>query len=319
MALARKAFGGGGGGGAAQQALGALNLQQVLGNQALASLLAPAQPALAAPMLATLPLLAATGCGGGAESESEEPLASATDYDSEEARFSELQECVAYERDPDPNSERNRLIDLYENLEAQDPEQYTGNLYPKVLPPSATRSNFTAAAGHTARDPINNRTRWALQHAMLQYALRHGQDEMADRATDSTEWAYQIHRSAFGFANDTETIGRLPWALLTHVDVPWVGEQIGSVIYQPEAYAAAMDAGFTQLAMNPLAPSDANAAFDRAHAQVMQKKHDLGGEIINWTIETTNSPHGFWSLPVHGMALRGLLDLASWVTTPIYD
>jgi len=237
----------------------------------------------------------------------------------EEARFAELQRSMLYERDPDMSSQRNYLIDQYEALVRQAPEDYTGNIYSEVLPPSTTQANYSAAAGHTARDPINNRTRWALQNSLLQYGIVHGYDQMVERAETSTEFSYQIHLAAFQFANGAETIGRMPWALLTHINVPAMGEALGEVIFYPRAFAAGLEAGLTQLAMNPYNQAGANAAFNRAFNLEMSRKYDLGGEIINWTIETTNSPHGPEALPWYGRVLRGGLDVLSWMTYPLYD
>jgi hypothetical protein len=186
----------------------------------------------------------------------------------EEARFAELQRSMQYGRDPNMSSQRNYLIDQYEALVRQVPEDYTGNIYSQVLPPSTTQPNYSAAAGHTARDPINNRTRWAL---------------------------------------------------LTHINVPAMGEALGEVIFYPGAFAAGLEAGLTQLAMNPDNQAGANAAFNRAFNREMSRKYDLGGEIINWTIETTNSPHGPGALPWYGRVLREGLDVLSWMTYPLYD
>jgi hypothetical protein len=239
--------------------------------------------------------------------------------DTEAARFAELQRSTQYERDPNVSSTRNFMIDQYEQLAQQTPEDYTGNIYSQVLPPSTTEANYTAAAGHTARDPINNRTRWALQSNLLQYGIEHGNEELTERAEGSTEFSYQIHVAAFQFANGVQTISRLPWALLTHVNVPALGEAIGEVMYMPVAFAAGIEAGFNQLALDPMSNERANAAFNSAYNRVLSQRFDLGGEIINWTIETTNSPHGDSSQPCYGNVLRDGLDVLSFITYPLYD
>lgn len=237
--------------------------------------------------------------------------------DAESERMQSLQQSGLYERDPLVSSMRNHIIDLYERIAMAPPETYVGNVYDQVLPPSATQANYTAAAGHTARDPVNNRTRWALQSALLQYALVHGYDEMVSRAQGSTEFSYQIHEASFQFAGGNPTIGRLPWALLTAVDVPALGEQIGSVVYGPEAFVTGLAAGLEALAMDPLNTSGADAAFQRGYAQAMAQRHTLGGRLINATIENLNAPGGnlaWWQL-----GLRYAIDATSWVTTPAYD
>jgi hypothetical protein len=237
----------------------------------------------------------------------------------ESERFRSVQQSTAYERDPDVSSMRNHIIDLYERVASVTPETYVGSIYSQALPPSTTESNYTAAATSTARDPVNNRTRWALQAALTQYALVHGYDEMVARAQSSTEFSYRIHESAFQFANDQPTIGRLPWALLTMVDVPALGESVGGIVHAPEAFLAGLEAGLTSLALDPLDSARANAAFDRAWAVVMRQRHDLGGRLINWTIETTNSPYGGPGMPWYGRGMRAVLDAASWATWFAYD
>jgi RHS repeat-associated protein len=237
----------------------------------------------------------------------------------EAERFTELQRSFPYKRDPNVSSIRNYLIDKYASLAAQQPEAYTGNIYPDVLPPSTTTANYSAAASSTANDPVNNRTRWALQFSLLQYGLEYGYNELTRRAQFSTEFSYQIHKQAFGFANGVPTIGRLPWALLTHVNVPRVGEHLGDFLYFPEAFGAGMLAGFGQWALDPINPESANTAFDRVFNLTMSKKYNLGGIIINGTIETTNSPRGVGALPWYGRRMRSILDDISVVTHPLYD
>jgi hypothetical protein len=238
---------------------------------------------------------------------------------SEAERMDELMMSVQHERDPDMSSMRNHLIDLYEQVATQAPESYVGNLYSAVLPASTTQSNYTAAAGYTARDPVNNRVRWALQHTLLLYALRHAHAEMVSRAEGSTEFSYQIHRASFSFANDVSTIRHLPWMLLTRIDVPALGQSMGSVLYSPEAFIAGLEAGFTRIAMDPMDSAGAEAAFQGAYARTMAQSNTLGGRLINWTIETTNSPHGYFAPPWYGVTLRTVLDALSFVSYPLYD
>lgn len=190
--------------------------------------------------------------------------------ETEESRIRDLQQSVEYVRDRDVSSERNRLIDLYEGVVTIAPEDYVGSVYADVLPPSATEANYSAAARNTAHESVSNRTRWSLQSSLVQYGITYGKEELSKRAETSTEFSYQIHKEAFRFANDTNTIGRFPWALLTRVDVPKI---LGN---------------------------------------------ERGGKVINWTIETTNSPHGFESLPWYGKALRVILEVPS-IATPLYD
>ena len=237
----------------------------------------------------------------------------------EAERMDELMMSVQHERDPGVSSMRNHLIDLYEQVASQVPESYVGNLYSAVLPTSTTETNYTAAAGYTARDPVNNRVRWALQHTILLYALRHGHADMVSRAESSTEFSYQIHRASFSFANDVSTIRHLPWWLLTVIDVPALGERMGSVIYMPEAFIAGLEAGMTRIAQDPTDNAGAEAAFQSAYERALGQRHALGGRLINWTIETTNSPHGYTAPPWYGVGLRAVLDALSFVTWPAYD
>ena len=238
---------------------------------------------------------------------------------SEDERMDELMMSVQHERDPDVSSMRNHLIDLYEQVASQVPERYVGNLYSAVLPASTTEANYTAAAGYTAHDPVNNRVRWALQHTILLYALRHGHADMVSRAESSTEFSYQIHRASFSFANDVSTIRHLPWWLLTQIDVPALGRSMGSVIYMPEAFIAGLEAGMTRIAMDPMDSAGAEAAFQSAYRRTLAQSDTLGGRLINWTIETTNSPQGYAAPPWYGVALRTVLDALSFVTYPLYD
>lgn len=246
---------------------------------------------------------------------------------SEDERMQGLQQSRAFERDPLMSSMRNRFIDLYEQIASHPPETYLDNLYPQmlpageneVLPTSATEPNYSAAASSTANTPVNNRARWALQATLAQYAIEHGHDAMVARAQSSTEFSYQIHRHAFRFAGDSATIGRLPWAILTEVNVPALGQLIGETIYGPEAFFAGIEAGLEHIARDPLDAGGANAAFDAAYNSVMSKKYALGGQIINWTIESTNAPGGYGDMPWWGIGLRVIIDGVSAFSPFCYD
>jgi len=235
-------------------------------------------------------------------------------------RFQGLLRSQVFERDADQSSMRNYLIGAYESIASASPVGYTGNIYSNVLPPSATEANYSAAAAFTAQDPVNNTVRWTLQQSLLQYGIEFGYQDLAERAASSTEFSYQIHESAFSFANNVSTIGRLPWTLLTAIDVPALGMDVGPYIYGPSAFVGGLEAGFQQFALNPTSPDMANAAFARAYAAALQQQSQtLGGRMINWTIENTNSPHGVWSLPWYGIGLRWTLNAISFVTYPFYD
>ncbi len=146
---------------------------------------------------------------------------------SEAERFQALQASQLYRRIPGDN-QRNFFIDLYENLHAHSPEAYTGNLYLQVLDPSVTASNYSIAAQYTARDPINNRVRWALQSNLLQYGIEHGRVELNQRISLSPEFSYQTHEFAFQFANNVPTIGRCAWEMIKIFDVSrLLGEKAG--------------------------------------------------------------------------------------------
>jgi hypothetical protein len=163
-------------------------------------------------------------------------------------------------------------------LSNKEPQDYTEDLYPQILAPSATRSNYSAAARYTDKThPANNRTRWALQHQLLSYELTYGGAAGPDeRAATSTEFSYQIHEFAFQFANDVPTIGRLPWTILTHVDV---------------AALAGVGPG-----VGPHTPD---------------VQDFMAGHIINATIVYTNPPTG--EFPFGGQVARFALDTASGV------
>jgi hypothetical protein len=213
------------------------------------------------------------------------------------------------------------VIDIYEEIASSVPDEYVGNVYADVLPPSITQKNYTAAAGFTAHDPVSNRTRWVLQNTLTQYALEHGLSETAKRAEESTEFSYKIHEASFDFADDSATIGRLPWWLLTKIDVPKLGESIGDLVYAPPAFAAGLDAAKRSFLFIPADPIAANRAFEVAYKAELSKrgKYELGGKLINWTIETTNSPGGWGALPWYGVPLRAALDALSIISYPLYD
>lgn len=234
-------------------------------------------------------------------------------------RFQSMQATTLYDRDPNVCNPRNFLIDEYEKVLLYSPETYVGNIYPRVLQPSATLSNYSAAAECTARDPINNRTRWALQTQLLQYGINFGYSELNLRtANNSAEFSYQIHESAFQFANNVSTIGRLPWWLLSQYDVPEYGRIIGEWMYRPTSIFSGLGAGLSEFARTQ-SYENANTAFTTVYNQEMNRKDSPGCRTINWTIETTNSPHGIDALPWYGRYfLRPLIDGASFVTSPLY-
>ena len=58
-----------------------------------------------------------------------------------------------------------------------------------------------------------------------------------------TKQTKSLDRVIIRFAGDSETIGRLPWAILSVVNVPALGELIGSNLYGPEAFLTGILAG----------------------------------------------------------------------------
>lgn len=220
-------------------------------------------------------------------------------------RFALLQSSTKYEYNLD-DLQRVILIDEYERLMGENPRTYVGNIYPIILQPSTTRLNFSGAAEHTAHDPINKTTRWALQMQTLDYGIRYGYDELNARATSGI-FGYHLHESAFQLANKVSTIGCVPWMALSIVDAPSLGRSISEWVYTPGAIYAGMYAGFDSF-VRTYDVNGANQSFSSVYNQEMSKKDSLGGRIINWTIETTNSPHGFGSLPWYGKPLRAYLD-----------
>jgi hypothetical protein len=246
--------------------------------------------------------------------------------------MSELQASMVFQRDELQSSVRNHLIDLYENLNLQSPEKYKGNLYPQILAPSNTRSNYGAAAEYTADTPVNNTVRWGLQQTAIAYGLSFGEGELSARAASSTDFNFQLHQVVFQGANNVDTIGRLPWAMLTWVDVPATAEMLtlplhtalGAVQGTIVGTEAALQAGFEALATTT-SPEASNAAaaraFSVAYSQAMESQRvqasQWGGWFINQTIEEVNPPSGQFSS--HGRVMRGYIDLYSWVLTPFFD
>jgi hypothetical protein len=94
---------------------------------------------------------------------------------------------------------------------------------------------------------------------------------------------------------------------LSIVDAPSLGRSISEWVYTPGAIYAGMYAGFDSF-VRTYDVNGANQSFSSVYNQEMSKKDSLGGRIINWTIETTNSPHGFDSLPWYGKPLRAYID-----------
>lgn len=232
--------------------------------------------------------------------------------------FPALQSSKRYKKTPFVCSYRNYLIDQYDDLVVQHPDDYTGNIYKQVLPPSATRSNYSAAADYTHLDTVCNRTRWSLQSNLLQYGINHGYQNMIESAENSTAFSYHLHQSSFQFSNGTDTIGKFPWAVLTKVDLPYWGAEVGNFIYLPGAFLRGVHAGVEQFARTGNAHS-ANLVFEQAFDSYMGNRYDLGARLINQTIETTNSPHGHIALPWYGKVLRFGLDIGSELTDGWYD
>ena len=90
-------------------------------------------------------------------------------------------------------------------------------------------------------------------------------------------------------------------------------------MYAPEAFIAGLEAGMTRIAMDPTDSAGAEAAFQSAYQRTLAQSDTLGGRLINWTIETTNSPQGYTAPPWYGVGLRAVLDALSFVTYPLYD
>jgi RHS repeat-associated protein len=210
------------------------------------------------------------------------------------------------------DSDETALINLYYELLELDPDEYQGNIYRRILPDSPTSSNYSAAATFTGNDPINNRTRWALQILTLQYAIHFGLDELIDKAENSTDFSYQIHQTAFQFANEVDTIEWIPWLILRKVDVPRAAE----ILFIPKGLVLGSLSAFESIAYNPYCIQCANSEFQETYQNYISSGgQSFGGHVINWTIETTNSPHGFDSLPWHGKTLRWVIDFSSNVGT----
>lgn len=234
-------------------------------------------------------------------------------------RFGRTQASVQHSRDPAISSRRNHLVDLYEKVSSTPPETYLGNVYPELLPRgSAMVSNLSSAATTTADHPVDNRARWCLQTALAEYALQNGYDTMVERARSSTEFSRQMHETCFRFAGGASTIGSIPWAVLTMIDVPVAEAHLRAAMAAPGAFFAALSAGMDVLARDPMATAAANAAFDTTYGRLTAVQSSPGSTIAV-TINTLNSPRGLSSLPWYGLGLRLLIDAASAVATPLFD
>lgn len=119
--------------------------------------------------------------------------------------YTHLLQCGGEVADEKEAHRREALIELYHWLMSQSQDSYVGDIYPALLPASAVRSNYSAAARYTARTPVDNRVRWTLQTTMVQYALQHGYGELTTKAMNPM-FSHQIHDVAFQYANNVPTI-----------------------------------------------------------------------------------------------------------------
>ena len=120
-------------------------------------------------------------------------------------------------------SQEKLLFELLKKLRAENPENYYGEIYSKILVAGPIRSNYISAALYTAHTPVDNRTRYALQLFLLRYIITYGRDF---KRFTLGEFSYALHERAFRYAGNKATIGLLPWAFLESVDVT-VANKIG--------------------------------------------------------------------------------------------
>jgi hypothetical protein len=105
------------------------------------------------------------------------------------------------------------LESLRATLARVTPEDYTGNAYWQLtvlglLPRGGTWGLIQGVADCTPHDKVSNRTRWALQMLLIRYWMKYGQPPTTD------SFLYVWHDTAFQFAGQSRTIGKLAWALM---------------------------------------------------------------------------------------------------------
>jgi hypothetical protein len=124
---------------------------------------------------------------------------------------------------PSVESEEKLLFDLLTRLRSERPDNYTGEIYSKILKPGPTQANYISAALFTAHTPVDNKTRYYLQLTLLRYIITHGRDF---KRFTLGEFSYALHEYAFRKAGNNATIGLLPWAFLESADVT-VANKVG--------------------------------------------------------------------------------------------
>ena len=124
---------------------------------------------------------------------------------------------------PSVQSENELLFGLLAQLRSERAENYTGEIYRKILEASPLQSNYTSAALYTAHTPVDNKTRYFLQLTLLRYIITHGRDF---KRFTLGEFSYALHEYAFRLAGNNATIGLLPWAFLESIDVT-VANKVG--------------------------------------------------------------------------------------------
>jgi RHS repeat-associated protein len=126
---------------------------------------------------------------------------------------------------------RQRLWAARARLDRIDPKNYgpdTTPIYKDLLPTGSVRSNYIAAAQNTGNTATENKTRWTLQSLLVNAALK-DESILAKGGLMSTHAGSKaIHEVAFQLGGGRNTIGTLPWRVLSALDVPkWLGEKTG--------------------------------------------------------------------------------------------
>lgn len=105
------------------------------------------------------------------------------------------------------------LLAIIYDLEQHEPDTYTGNTYRQLmdvglLPRGGPWQLIGGVAECTPDDPISNRTRWTLQMLLVHYQIRFGSPNLNE------SFLYVWHDTAFQFAGQSRTIGKLAWAVI---------------------------------------------------------------------------------------------------------
>ncbi len=131
-----------------------------------------------------------------------------------------LVSSVNEEVPPDTSPE---ILKIVSDLQAEKPDEYTGNAYHSliragILPQGGPWALVRGVADCTPDDDVSNKTRWALQLLLAHYVIHFGSAE------PNQSFLYVWHDTAFQFAGQSRTIGKLAWHAIAITPANKLGE-----------------------------------------------------------------------------------------------